>query len=106
MSTLALDTYALVSKLKDNGFTEQQAAANVEAITKAIDTALEQARHDYHLDELATKRDLKEIETRVDLKIEQSKNELIRWVIGVVLGVGVLQTAIITALVLKITGNI
>jgi regulator of protease activity HflC (stomatin/prohibitin superfamily) len=113
VSTLALDTYALVSKLKDNGFTEQQAAANVEAITKAIDTALEQARHDYHLDELATKRELRELELKIELirsdlkkDIAESKAELIRWVVGMVAGVGFLQISIITALILKLTNTI
>lgn len=119
MTTLALDTYALVTKLKEAGVPEQQAAAQVETITKAIDSALEQARHDYRLDDLATKRDLKELELvlkrdielmkmdievlRSDTKaqIAESKADLIRWVVGV----GLLQITIITALILKLTGT-
>ena len=58
------------------------------------------------LDDLATKRDLKELEFRLEvrikdteLKIVESKAELIRWVVGV----GLLQTALITALLLKLS---
>jgi len=126
MTTLALDTYSLVTKLKESGVPEQQAAAQVETITKAIGSALEQARHDYQLDDLATKRDLKELEVKLEsriketeLKIElvrselkrdiesvrkeiaETKAELVRWVVGV----GVLQTVLITALVLKLAGS-
>jgi carbamoylphosphate synthase small subunit len=106
MTTLvALDTYALVTKLKEAGVPEQQAAAQVETITKAIDSALEQARHDYKLDDLATKRDIKEMELKIELvkselkrDIAETKAELIRWVVGV----GLLQITIITALLLKL----
>lgn len=106
MTTIAIDTYALVTKLKEAGFPEQQAAAQVEIITKTIDTALEQARHDYDLDNLATKRDLKDSENVLQLKIAESKADLQRWIIGVVFGAGILQTAIIAALVLKLAGHI
>ena len=108
MTTLALDTYALVTKLKEAGVPEQQAAAQVETITKAIDSALEQARHDYKLDDLATKRDIKEMELKIELvkselkrDIAETKAELIRWVVGV----GLLQITIITALLLKLVGT-
>lgn len=125
MSALAIDTYALVAKLKETGIPENQAAIQVETITetitKAIDYALEQARHDYKLDDLVTRRDLKELETELKRDIEamrleskrdiellrsdtkaqiaESKAELIRWVVGV----GVLQTALITGVLLKLT---
>lgn len=117
MTTLALDTYALVSKLKEAGVPEQQAAAQVETITKAIDSALEQAKHDYRLDDLSTKRDLKELELELKRDMElikrdievlrsdsraqiaETKADLIRWVVGV----GVLQTALLTGVLLRLT---
>ncbi len=120
MSTLTIDTYALVSKLKEAGIPEQQAVAQIEIITKTIDAAIEQARHDYELDNLVTKRDLKELEVelrklevelRKDIEIlrletkrdiAESKAELIRWVVSV----GVLQTVLISALVLKLAGTL
>lgn len=113
MTTLTIDTYALVSKLKEAGIPEQQAVAQIEIITKTIDAAIEQARHDYELDNLATKRDLKELEVELRKDIEilrletkrdiaESKAELIRWVVSV----GVLQTVLISALVLKLAGTL
>jgi hypothetical protein len=43
---------------------------------------LKQARHDYKLDNLATKRDLKELELTLTVKIAETKADLIRWVVG------------------------
>ena len=120
MTALALDTYALVTKLKESGIPEQQAAAQVETITKAIDLAIEQVRHDYKPDDLATRRDLKDLEVELKRDIEranrgikelelkvakdiaETKAELIRWVVGV----GMLQMALITGLMLKLTHSI
>ena len=86
-------------------FSEEQAEAITNLQKATVNTTLEQARHDYQLDDLATKRDLKELEFRLEarikdteLKIVESKAELIRCVVGV----GLLQTALITALLLKV----
>ncbi|MEY3281217.1 MAG: hypothetical protein RL674_1202 [Pseudomonadota bacterium] len=64
------------------------------------------ARHDYELDNIATKRDLRELELTlenkikdVELKIEQSKAKLVRWVIGA----GFLLVALIAVLILCLT---
>jgi hypothetical protein len=65
------------------------AEKTADALTKAV-TKIELAK----LKELATKRDLKELE----LKIAENKAELIRWVVGV----GLLQITIITGLILKL----
>jgi hypothetical protein len=111
MVALAIDTYALVTKLKEAGIPEQQAAAQVETITKAIDTALEQSRHEHDFDNLVTTKNLdariRETELKIELvkselkrEIAKTKADLIRWVVGV----GLLQIAIITALILKIVG--
>jgi hypothetical protein len=62
---------------------------------------LEQARHDYDLEDLATKRDLKELELRLELKIAETKADLIRWVVGV----GLLQITIIAGLLFRLTGK-
>lgn len=101
MSTSSFDTHAFFNELKGAGFSEQQAEVITKLQKTTITTTLEQARHDYQLDDLTTKRDLKELELRLEsrikdteLKIVESKADLIRWVVGV----GVLQTALITAL--------
>ena len=106
MSTVTFDTHEFIKELKNAGFSEEQAEAITNLQKATISTTLEQARHDYQLDDLATKRDLKELEFRLEvrikdteLKIVESKAELIRWVVGV----GLLQTALITALLLKLS---
>lgn len=109
MSTSTFDTHEFFNELKSAGFSEQQAEVITKLQKTTITTTLEQARHDYQLDDLATKRDLKELalqlESRIkdtELKIVESKADLIRWV----LGVGVLQTALITALLIKLSAII
>jgi hypothetical protein len=106
MTTLTFDTHDFVKKLKEVGFSEEQAEMLTELQKTTVSNTLEQARHDYELDDLATKRDLKELELSVNLKISESRSELVRWIIGVVLGVGLLQITIITGLMLKLSGHI
>ena len=109
MSTSSFDTHAFFNELKGAGFSEQQAEVITKLQKTTITTTLEQARHDYQLDDLTTKRDLKELELRLEsrikdteLKIAESKADLIRWVVGV----GVLQAALITALLIKLSATI
>jgi hypothetical protein len=101
MSTPTFDTHEFIKELKNVGFSEEQAEVITNLQKTTINTTLEQARHDYQLDDLTTKRDLKELECRLEarikdteLKIVESKAELIRWVVGV----GVLQTALLIKL--------
>lgn len=98
----AFDTHEFFKELKGVGFSEQQAEVITRLQKTAIKTTLEQAKNDYHLDELANKRDLKELELELKRDIAESKSELIRWVVGF----GLFQTAIITALLLKLSNNV
>jgi hypothetical protein len=98
MTAVAFDTHAYIKKLKEAGFTEPQAEAQAEALT----AALGQFKSDMHLDELATKRDLKELELTLESRladvrrdIEAMKAELLKWIIGLLLA----QTGLIAALV-------
>ena len=113
MSTSSFDTHEFFNELKGAGFSEQQAEVITKLQKTTINTTLEQARHDYQLDDLATKRDLKELELvlkrdikelelRFEVKLAENKADLIRWVVGV----GVLQTALITALLIKLSAAI
>jgi DNA gyrase/topoisomerase IV subunit A len=113
MTTLTFDTHAFVKKLKDVGFSEEQAETITELQKTTVANTLEQARHDYELDNLATKRDLKEMETTLKKDIEllradsrrdiaESKAELIRWVMGV----GLLQTTILAGLMFRLADKI
>jgi hypothetical protein len=108
MNTLTFDTHEFVKKLKDVGFSEEQAEVITNLQKTTASNTLEQARNDYDLDNLATKRDLRELELKIELlrsdlkrDIAENKAELIRWVVGV----GVLQSVLITALVLKLAGS-
>jgi len=113
MTTLTFDTHEFIKELKNAGFSEQQAEAITKLQKTVIGSTLEQAKHDYQLDDLATKRDLKELELKVDAGIRElelkvakdiaeSKAELVRWVVGV----GVLQMTLIVGLMLKLTHSI
>lgn len=101
MATLTFDTHDFVKKLKGVGFSEEQAELITDLQKTTMLNTLEQAKHDYELDDLATKRDLKELELGINLKIAETKAELIRWVVGV----GLLQITIITALILRMSGK-
>jgi hypothetical protein len=99
MATSTFDTHEFFNELKGAGFSEQQAEVITKLQKTTIAATLEQARHDYQLDDLATKRDLKELELRLEVKLAENKADLIRWVVGV----GVLQTALVTALLIKLS---
>lgn len=108
MATVTFDTHEFIKELKGAGFSEEQAEAITKLQKAAASTTLEQARHDFELDNVATKRDLKELELTLEsrikdteLKIVETKSELIRWVISV----GLLQTALIAGLLLKLISS-
>jgi hypothetical protein len=98
MTTLAFDTYAFIRKLKESGISEEQARAQVEALSLAF----EQFQSELHLSESATKQDVRESELKLELKIAETKAELVRWIVGA----GFLQTALIAALLIKLSAGI
>lgn len=76
---------------------------------EALSTAFEQFQGESHFTELANKHDIRELELKVELlraelkrDMAESKAELIRWIIGA----GFLQTALITAFLLKLSAGI
>ena len=121
MNAIPFDTLHFANRLKAVGFTDEQAEVITELQRTATDSTLEQARHDYHFDDVATKRDMKELETALKHDIEtlevnlrreievlradtgrmiaMSKADLTRWIIGA----GFLQTTLIIGVLLKIT---
>lgn len=111
MTTLTFDTHDIIKKFREKGLSEDLAEFQVEAIKDVVKQAVNQVQHDYNLNELATKKDLDSRITETELKIElvradlkrdiaETKAELIRWVVGV----GLLQTALIAGLVIKLAG--
>jgi regulator of protease activity HflC (stomatin/prohibitin superfamily) len=100
MSTF-FDTHYFVSELKKCGLSEEQTETITRLHQETIKAAIEQIR----LDDLATKRDLKELELQLTreieknrTEIERTKAELIRWVVGV----GLLQSTLIIGILSKI----
>ena len=113
MTTIPFDTLQFAADLIQGGFSEAQATAMTKAVTKvqqdSLATVIEQVKHDYQLDDVATKRDIRELELKIELvkselkrDIAETKADLIRWVVGV----GLLQITIIAGLLLKIAGTI
>ena len=66
MSTVPFDTHAYVKKLQAAGFTEAQAEVQAEAIAQLVD------------ERLATKRDLKELETTLQRDLAELETALKR----------------------------
>jgi hypothetical protein len=111
MSATVLNIHEFYNELKNVGFNEQQSELIANLHSKTATAAVEQAKHDYKLDEVATKRDLKELEdaTKRDLKelelklsiqIEKSRADTT----ALIIRLGFLQIALITAMLLKLVG--
>lgn len=64
---ITFDTLSFSKKMIKAGFTQQQAEGQAEALIEIVD------------DNLATKHDLKIEIAKIELKIEQSKNQTIKW---------------------------
>lgn len=113
---ITADTHEFYTELKNAGFSEQQAETIAKIQIKTASAALEQARRDYELDNLATKRDLKELETKLEakikemetnlqMKIAESKADLQRWMVTLIVSVGFMQTSVIAAIIMRATGK-
>jgi len=112
MNTLTFDTHEFVTELKQAGFSEPQAEAVTRLYRQASNATIEYVKHEHSLENLVTNKDLdariKETELKMELvrselkrDIAETKAELVRWVVGV----GILQSVLITALVLKLAGS-
>lgn len=94
MSTITFDTLQFVQRLKKAGINEAEAEAIAEAVRDVQASA-----------DMATKQDIAAVQQNIEVtkaqlevKIAETKADLIRWVVGV----GVLQTALIAAMLLKL----
>lgn len=92
MSAIPFDSHEFYSELVASGLAEKTS----DALTKAV-VKIEKAK----LDELATKRDLKELE----LKIAETKTDLTRLILSVGVGVGLTQLVAIFLLFMRMTGK-
>ncbi len=77
MATITFDTLKFVRKLESAGFPINQAEAVADAFRDASGEA-----------ELASKRDIRELELKIESRFEQVKSELtlIEWMLGIMLG--------------------
>lgn len=69
MSTITFDTHEFFNELKSAGFSELQAETITKLQKAAVSSTLEQARLEFDLDNISTKRDLKELELRLTIKM-------------------------------------
>ncbi len=65
MTAFTIDIHDFYNELKEAGFTEKQADVIAKIQGRAANATVEQVKHDLHLEELATKRDIRETELRV-----------------------------------------
>ncbi len=88
MTTITFDTHKFIRRLKEAGIPESQAEGIAEAFQDASGEA-----------ELATKRDLREMELHLEAKLDKAtsdlKIDLIKWVTGALIA----QAAVIATLV-------
>lgn len=66
--TYLIHTHAYVKKLKAVGFTEEQAEVQTEVVSVLIDEKLA-TKHDLHELEVGLKRDMKELEMRMLIRL-------------------------------------
>ena len=91
MSTLTFDTLKFAKTLTAAGVPSAQAEAEAEALANALEESGKTA-------DLTTKQDLAVVKAELEVKMAETKSDLIRWVVGV----GMLQTALIAALMMKL----
>jgi hypothetical protein len=94
MTSLAFDTYASVKKLKDAGFTEQQAEAQVQVLAEIIESNLATK-----LDIAEVKRDIEALRLATKADIAESRVDLIKWMVGIAIAAMAAMTGILFALI-------
>ena len=85
MSALTFDTYALIKRLEESGFAEKQAVAVSEAIRITQEASLQ---------DLATKRDIKELEATTRHALDELKFDMLKWMISIAFAMIFAQTGL------------
>lgn len=88
MTSITFDTHAYIKELQSVGFTEEQAEVQAKTLSSIFKANLDElaTRRDLKELELATKRDLKDLELKLEAKIAEAKTETIKWMFGVAAG--------------------
>ena len=76
MTAFTIDIHEFYSELKEAGFTEKQADVIAKIQGKAATATIEQVKNDLHLDELATKRDIRETELRIITQLSTMQQDI------------------------------
>lgn len=76
MSAFTLNIHEFYSDLKEAGFTEKQADVIAKIQGKAASATIEQVKSDLHLDEIATKRDIRETELRIVTQLSTMQQDI------------------------------
>src|SRR5690242_1400668 len=97
---ITFDTLQYAKKAREVGFTEQQAEFQAEAMAEIIDEQLASKRDIKELDDHLTFK-IKELDDRLTFKIEELSNKLVIQLGGIVLGAVGVATAIL-AIVIKL----
>jgi DNA gyrase/topoisomerase IV subunit A len=121
---MSFDTHAFYNRLKNVGFSEQQAEAIAEIQKETATAAIEQTKHDFRLDDITTNKDLdariKETELKIELvrkdievvraelkrDLATAKAELSRTILSVGVGVGLAQMMAIFFLFMRMAGKV
>jgi hypothetical protein len=82
-ATIALDTYKIISRLQQKGFTKEQAEALVSA-AEEID-----------LSAFATKEDIKDLRSYLDQALANQTISMMKWMTGMLLAQGALIVTLI-----------
>ena len=87
MTTITFDILKFVERLKAAGVPEAQAKAETEAFAEVLSMV-----------DVATQRDLKELETSLKRDMVELKVDLLKWMVGLLLG----QTALLLTVLPKL----
>ena len=114
MTEMILDTQKMVDRLAEAGVPPAQARAHAALLVDVISSSDWHSTERYAtkdtvsraVDELRANADnnLVAIKAEMQAGLDRLRTELMKWVLTVVLTVGILQTALITALLLKLVG--
>ncbi|HLA35241.1 MAG TPA: hypothetical protein VJ001_10300 [Rhodocyclaceae bacterium] len=92
MTDITFDTLKYAERLAAAGVPEAQAKAEAHALAEVLSL---------NLDDMPNRRDLKEVEARIEAKLTEAKADLLKWVVGLLLG----QTALLLTLLPKLIAN-
>ncbi len=87
MSALTFDTHKFIRELKSADFTEKQA----EAVANAFREAQSES-------EIATKRDIERLESKMETRFAEHKAESIKWMVSLAMA----QMALLIGILLKL----